>query len=119
MKKEVARKTCLNCGHEFTYKERLQSSYRLFWRMYCKECGARYSVQIKYRLIFGLLCGLPVAFGPSLIIFLEWNTEHVLIAELAYLIFLLLPSLFVIPILPLKWDPKEEAETPAAEKHPL
>jgi hypothetical protein len=52
MKNEVTRKTCLNCGHEFTYRERLQS------------------------------------------------------------------SLFVIPILPLKWDPKDEAETPAAEKHP-
>jgi hypothetical protein len=58
--------------------------------------------------MFGLMCGLPVAFGPSLILYFEWSLRTVLIAEFIYFAFLLLPSLFVIPLLPLKWDPAKE-----------
>lgn len=110
MKKELARKTCLNCGHEFTYRERLQSSYRLFWRMNCTACGTRYSVQMRYRFLFGLLCAIPVAAGPSLGIFAHWNAGPVLLVYLAYFLLLLLPVIFGIPLLPLVRDSAEKKD---------
>ncbi len=115
MKKEVTRKKCLNCGHEFTYRERLQSSYRLFWRMNCTECGARYSVLVRYRTVFVVLLALPLAFGPSLYDYLGWDVWNVLTFNALYFAMLGSFVLFVIPILPLKWDSAEEADTLSEE----
>jgi len=102
MKEGIADKHCLNCGHVFAKKERLQSAYRFFWRMRCKECGTEYSVQMKYRLLFGLLCALPIIAGPNLVIFFQWSAEKAILMQLAYLLFILLPSLLLIPRLPLR-----------------
>ena len=102
MKDGIANKHCLNCGHEFAKKERLQSAYRFFWRMKCKECGTEYSVQIKYRLLFGLLCALPIVLGPNLVIFFQWSPENALFFQLAYLLVILVPALLLIPRLPVR-----------------
>jgi len=116
MKKETTRKTCLKCGHEFTHRERLQSLYRIFYRMYCKECGTRYSVLPRYRLVFASLIALPVAFGPSLYDYMGWGLWNELIFAILYFGFLSLIGLLVVPILPLKWDPAEVTETSTVEK---
>jgi CXXC-20-CXXC protein len=101
-------KICLNCGHQFTYREKFQSTWRLFWRMKCKECGARYGVLVRYRLLFGLLWALPVAIGPSLIAFYQWNAPGVFFAEGVYFASMLALTLLAVPLMPLKLDPENK-----------
>lgn len=111
MRNEAIRKTCVKCGHEFTYREKLQSMYRILWRMNCKECGTRYSVLVRYRLAFGLLCVFPIVFGPTLTLFYSWNLESVLIFDLFYFVFLLLLGLFLVLFIPRKLDSVEKEES--------
>lgn len=100
MNKEITKKTCLNCGHEFTYQERFQSSYRLFWRMSCKECGTEYSVLERYQYVFYFVMGLAIFAGPNLMN--KWHAWDVVLAYGLYIILTTVLALTVIPLLPLK-----------------
>jgi CXXC-20-CXXC protein len=113
MKKEIANKFCLICGHEFSYHERFQSSYRLFWRMDCKGCGTRYSVLDRYQYLFYFVMGLAIFAGPMLMT--EWGAWNVFLAYGIYIVLMSALALLVIPLLPLKLDLAQEQDTPLSK----
>ena len=114
MKKETTKKTCLNCGHEFTYREKLQSMYRFWWRMKCKTCGMRYNVLMRYRLLFGIILFVPYIILNGYLLVNAGIEVAPWIAFGLFLVWVLIVP-FVMPLFTtLKLDPKEEEDTPSA-----
>ena len=108
MKKEVTRKKCLNCGHKFTYREKLRAGLSLFGRLQCSQCGTRYRQSFIFITLF-----LLALTGPKIVIDIfnyiyhpsnDWNTIS-LPFYLGYAVLLAV----LYPILSfLKSDPIEE-----------
>lgn len=116
MKKETTRKICLNCGHEFTYREKLQSMYRFWWRMKCKACGMRYNVLMGYRLLFGLLLFVPYLVLHGYIL-THMGIASMLWASFGLFLVWIVAITFAMPLITkLKLDPKEETKTPTQEE---
>jgi CXXC-20-CXXC protein len=94
MQKEVTRKSCLICGHVFTYREKFQSMNRKYWRMNCRACGTRYKVPRIYRFMFGGLLIAPLFLMRSNTRYdwgwdISWSTMIVCYVAVGVLFFLI------------------------------
>jgi CXXC-20-CXXC protein len=52
MKVGKTNKKCLNCDHEFTFKEKYRGSWRRYGRVVCPSCGSRYKHDLLQVAIF-------------------------------------------------------------------
>jgi len=115
MEKEVTRKTCLECGHEFTYKEKFQSMKRIYGRMNCGVCGTRYKVPNIYRLTFGALLIAPLFISRSNLRY-DWGWDipwsAIILCYIAVgTLFFLIPCFTPLQLNPKKVLPKDDSIT--------
>ena len=113
MKEGKTKKNCLNCGHEFTFKEKYRGSWRRNGWVICPSCGMRYRhdlLQVTILLAAVLIVGY---------IGLEYlSNTQISVLPRSLIIIVTVPAIFSLiytRFMILHLDPVETETAPAQE----
>ena len=87
-------KKCSNCGNQFSYKDKLPSSFPRYKTLQCHVCGSKYETVFLSRL----LCGVFIVFPNIVRIFWPGTSDFSITSLSLYILYLVILT-FTYPFL--------------------